>query len=77
VEELKSIMPQDFTMAQFALKWILMEDAVSCTIPGAKTPDQVVQNTAASDFPELTKEQMQAVKSIYDRYIKEQVHPLW
>jgi aryl-alcohol dehydrogenase-like predicted oxidoreductase len=77
VEELMKIKPDSITMAQFALKWILMDDAVSCTIPGAKTPVQVMQNTATSDMPQLTDEQMKAVKGIYDRYIRESVHKLW
>lgn len=77
VEELKNIKPENATMVQFALKWILMEDAVSCAIPGAKNPEQVVQNTRASDLPALTEEQMKAVKAIYDKYIRESVHLLW
>ncbi|MDQ2086474.1 aldo/keto reductase [Herbivorax sp. ANBcel31] len=77
VEELSKIKPEDCTMAQFALKWILMEDAVSCTIPGAKTPEQVVQNTASSDMPPLSEKQMEEVKNIYDKYIRNSVHQLW
>lgn len=77
VEELKKIMPENFTMVQFALKWILMEDAVSCAIPGGKTPEQVAQNAKTSDLPALTAEQVQGVKNIYDKYIREQVHHLW
>ena len=77
VEELSKIKPEGYTMAQFALKWILMEDAVSCTIPGGKTPEQVMQNAASSDMPDLSAEQMEAVKNIYDKYIKDSVHHLW
>ncbi|NLI59367.1 MAG: aldo/keto reductase [Clostridium sp.] len=77
VEELSKIKPDGYTMAQFALKWILMEDAVSCTIPGGKTPEQVMQNAASSDMPELSAEQMEAVKNIYDKYIRDSVHHLW
>lgn len=77
VEELSKMKPEDYTMAQFALRWILMEDAVSCTIPGGKTPEQVIQNAASSDMPPLSETQMQAVKSIYDNYIRDSVHHLW
>ncbi|MEP6924754.1 MAG: aldo/keto reductase, partial [Pyrinomonadaceae bacterium] len=41
VEELKKLVPEGMTMAQFALRWILMFDAVTCAIPGAKRPSQV------------------------------------
>jgi len=77
VEELKRILPQDFTMAQFALKWILMHDAVSCTIPGAKRPTQVEDNCRASDLPDLSKQVLEGVREIYDKYVKADVHHRW
>jgi aryl-alcohol dehydrogenase-like predicted oxidoreductase len=77
VEELKRIQPKDFTMAQFALKWILMHDAVSCTIPGAKRPSQVEDNSRASDLPDLPKQVMGGVREIYEKYVKADVHHRW
>ena len=77
VEGLKRILPAGMTMAQFALKWILMFDAVSCAIPGGKKEAQIVQNMQASALPDLTPEMMEQVRGIYDRYIRADVHPLW
>ncbi len=77
VEELEKIKPEDLTMAQFALKWILMDEAVSCVIPGAKNPEQVRDNARASEAPPLSDEVMQKVERIYDEYIREDVHHLW
>jgi aryl-alcohol dehydrogenase-like predicted oxidoreductase len=77
VEELKSIKPAEFTMAQFALKWILMHDAVSCTIPGAKRPAQVEDNCRASDLPGLSAQVMDGVRRIYEKHVKADVHQLW
>ncbi len=77
VEELKKIVPEGATMAQFALRWILMFDAVSCVIPGGKRPSQVEDNVAASALPPLTDEQMAAVRAVYDKTIREQVHHRW
>jgi aryl-alcohol dehydrogenase-like predicted oxidoreductase len=77
VEELKKIVPEGATMAQFALRWILMFDAVSCVIPGGKRPSQVEDNIAASAMPPLTSEQMDAVRAVYDKYVREQVHHRW
>ena len=37
-EELKELVPEGNTLAQFALRWILMHPAVSCAIPGGRTP---------------------------------------
>jgi aryl-alcohol dehydrogenase-like predicted oxidoreductase len=64
-------------MAQFALRWILMFDAVSCVIPGAKRPDQVAENVAAADQSSLSADTMDTVRDIYDRHIREQVHHQW
>ena len=77
VDELKRILPKDFTMAQFALKWILMHDAVSCTIPGAKRPSQVEDNCRASDLPDLSKQVLDGVREIYEKYVKADVHYRW
>ncbi|MCK5007422.1 MAG: aldo/keto reductase [Spirochaetales bacterium] len=77
VDELKRILPKDFTMAQFALKWILMHDAVSCTIPGAKRPSQVEDNCRASDLPDLSGQVMDGVREIYEKYVKADVHYRW
>jgi aryl-alcohol dehydrogenase-like predicted oxidoreductase len=77
VEELKAILPAGATMTQFALRWILMFDAVTCAIPGAKRPAQVEENAAASDLPPLTGAQMQAVRDVYDKYIRARVHQRW
>ena len=77
VEELKKIMPTKMTLAQFALKWILMNEAVSCVIPGAKNPSQAQQNAAASGFDALSFEVMEKAKAIYEQYLKAEIHPQW
>ncbi|MFO7320149.1 MAG: aldo/keto reductase [Chloroflexota bacterium] len=77
VEQLKPLVPEGATMAQLALRWILMFDAVTCTIPGAKNPKQAEDNVRAADLPPLTDEQMAKVRELYDRYIREQVHHRW
>jgi aryl-alcohol dehydrogenase-like predicted oxidoreductase len=64
-------------MSQFALRWILMFDAVSCAIPGGKRPEQVADNCRASDPPPLTPDAMAAVKRIYDERIRPVVQARW
>lgn len=76
-EELKKLIPEGMTMAQFALRWILMFDAVTCAIPGAKNPAQAAGNAKAADFPPLSEETMQAVRDLYDAKIKPLVHHYW
>jgi aryl-alcohol dehydrogenase-like predicted oxidoreductase len=77
VEELRPLVPEGWTMAQFALRWILMHKAVSCVIPGAKRPSQAEDNAAAADLPPIPVEIMEKVNDIYLRLIKDQVHHLW
>jgi aryl-alcohol dehydrogenase-like predicted oxidoreductase len=64
-------------MAQLALRWILMHDAVSCTIPGAKRPDQVQDNCRAADLSKIPGKTMKQIQEIYDRYIRADVHHRW
>ena len=76
VEEIKSAFPNS-NLALVALKWILMFNEVSCVIPGASKPEQLLANIKASDMPDLTQQQMNQVKSIYNHNIKPLVHQLW
>ena len=77
VEELRNMVPPGWSMAQFALRWILMFEAVTCAIPGAKRPVQAEDNAEAADLPELTVETMQAVRAVYDQRVRPQVHHFW
>lgn len=76
VEELKKIFKTE-DLAPYAIKWILMFDAVSVVIPGASREEQVYLNNKAEELPDLTKEQMDKVKEVYEKYIKESVHKNW
>jgi aryl-alcohol dehydrogenase-like predicted oxidoreductase len=77
VEELRPLVPGGASMAQLALRWILMEEAVTCTIPGAKRPEQVEENAAAAGLPALSADVMKKVRAIYDSRIRSHVHALW
>ncbi len=77
VEELRPLVPAGSTMAQMALRWILMFEAVTCAIPGAKRSDQATDNATASSLPPLSPETMGAVRDIYDRLIRPHVHQRW
>lgn len=77
VEELRKICPPGMSLTQFALRWILMFDAVTCAIPGAKRPTQAEENFAAADLPALSDEAMEAARSIYEEKIKPLVHHYW
>ena len=76
-EELKALVPDGYTLAQFALRWILMHPAVSCAIPGGKNPSQVEDNVASSEMPPLSEETMQRTREIYDGHVRAEVHHQW
>lgn len=73
-EELKAIVPQGATLAQIALRWILMFDAVTCAIPGAKRPEQVDENLKAATLSPLSTGTMDKVQETYNRLIRPQMH---
>jgi aryl-alcohol dehydrogenase-like predicted oxidoreductase len=77
VEELRRLVPNGWTLGQFALRWILMHDAVTTVIPGCKTPEQVDENAAASDLPPISESAMAEVRRIYDRHIRAHVNGRW
>jgi aryl-alcohol dehydrogenase-like predicted oxidoreductase len=77
VERLRSLVPVDATMAQFALRWILMFDAVTVVIPGARNPAQAIANAAAASLPPLPDDAMAAARRIYDEDIRAHVHARW
>jgi len=77
VEALREVCPAGMSLTQFALRWILMFDAVTCAIPGAKRPAQAEENFSAADLPPLTEPVMAAVRAVYDRWIRPEVHHRW
>ena len=77
VEELRRLVPQGATMAQFALRWILMFPDVTTAIAGAKNPQQAADNVGAASLPPLSEETMQKVREVYDTYIRPQVQQRW
>jgi aryl-alcohol dehydrogenase-like predicted oxidoreductase len=77
VEALRPLVPPGATLAQLALRWILMFEDVTCTIPGARTEAQARENAAAASLPPLGEAVMAAVRSIYDGRIRPHVHHRW
>jgi aryl-alcohol dehydrogenase-like predicted oxidoreductase len=77
VEALRPLVPTGATMAQLALRWLLMFDAVTCAIPGAKTPAQARDNVASADLPALDARTMDSARKVYDQHIRRHVHASW
>jgi aryl-alcohol dehydrogenase-like predicted oxidoreductase len=77
VDRLRPLVAQNATLAQFALRWILMFDSVTCAIPGAKHPPQAVEDARASALPELSQGMMAQIRAIYNELIRDHVHQRW
>jgi aryl-alcohol dehydrogenase-like predicted oxidoreductase len=77
VEALRPLIPRGATLAQLALRWILMFPAVTCAIPGARRPAQVDENQAAADLPELAPETMTKIRALYEQRLRPLVHHYW
>ena len=77
VDDLKPLVPSGATLTQFALRWTLMWDAVTCAIPGARSVAQAVENAGAADLPAIPDETMAAVERIYDIHVHQHVHAKW
>jgi aryl-alcohol dehydrogenase-like predicted oxidoreductase len=77
VEALRPLVPAPATMAQWALRWILMNEAVTCVIPGGRRAAQIEDNVGAAELAPLPPQVMAAVREIYDTRIKPLVHAYW
>ncbi len=77
VERLKRLVPDGMTTAQFALRWIIDQPAVSVVIPGARNGAQAGANAAAASLPPLDEATLAAVAEVYDDLIRPQVHDRW
>jgi aryl-alcohol dehydrogenase-like predicted oxidoreductase len=64
-------------MAQMTLRWILMDDAVSTVIPGARNPEQAQANAAAAGLPRLSDETMTLIGEVYAQRVRPHVHGRW
>jgi aryl-alcohol dehydrogenase-like predicted oxidoreductase len=76
VEKLKGLLPDKFSLADLALKWILMHDEVSVVIPGAINSAQVQMNTRISDLGDISS-LLPKIESIYEELIKPDVDDRW
>ncbi|MXN46823.1 aldo/keto reductase [Shinella kummerowiae] len=77
VEEIRALVPTGATMAAFALRWILMADAVSVVIPGARNAEQAKANAAAASLPAIPQDVMEATREVYSRLVAPHVHDRW
>ncbi len=77
VDELRPLVPAGSSLAQMALRWILMSTAVTAAIPGARTPEQARANAAAADLAPLAPAVMERIARLYEERVRPLVHQRW
>lgn len=77
VEQLRPGLPPDWSLSQLALRWILMFPAITCTIPGGRRPEQVLENVQAADLPPVPAGLMATIDNLYQQQIRPHVHHYW
>ena len=77
VEEVRKLVPEGATMAAFALRWILMHEAVTVVIPGARNGEQAKANAEAASLAPISHDVLAATREIYERLIAPHVHHRW
>ncbi|WP_105972393.1 aldo/keto reductase [Streptomyces geranii] len=75
--EFSALVPEGYTPAQLALRWILQQPGVTTVIPGARSAEQARANAATAALPPLSQEALTAIQDLYDRRIKAQVETRW
>jgi aryl-alcohol dehydrogenase-like predicted oxidoreductase len=77
VGDIRPLVSEGTTMAQFTLRWILDHEAVTTVIPGSTTPEHVAENVAAAELPPLSHETHGAVQDVYETQVHDAVHHRW
>lgn len=77
LEDLRPHVPDEMTMAQFTLRWILDHEAVTTVIPGSTSPTHIEENAGTAAFSELTHQTHGAVTDVYDEHVRDHVHHRW
>ncbi|MQY10563.1 Aldo-keto reductase IolS [Streptomyces sp. RB5] len=75
--EFAALAPEGATPAQTALRWIMQQPGVSTVIPGARNAAQARANAGAAALPPLPESTLEAVRELYDRRFRAEIHDRW
>jgi len=73
VESLRPYVPEDTSVSQFAIRWILDHPAVSTVIAGTSRPEQVAENASVSALPPLDEEVHNKLRRFYEQKVRSHV----
>ena len=70
-DDLKGFVPEGYTLAEMALRWLLDQEGVSTIIAGCSHPEQVKRNAFASSLPPLPEGLRGALRTFYEGNVRE------
>ncbi|MFI8632298.1 aldo/keto reductase [Microbacterium sp. NPDC077663] len=77
-EELSAALPDGVSLPAASLAWIASRPGVTSVIPGARTTAQARSNADAGSIdPAVLETFASAVVDVYDRRLREDIHPQW
>ncbi|WP_419817034.1 aldo/keto reductase [Glaciibacter flavus] len=76
-QEFAALVPDGVPTAEAALAWVAQRPGVSVVIPGARSPEQARANAAAGSRAPLGDTFDAGVTDLYDRELRESIHPRW
>ena len=77
VDELTAALPSDTSLPRAALRWIVDQPGVTTVIPGARNPRQAQGNAAVSLDDPTSPHFAAAVRRVYDKRLRADIHPRW
>ncbi|MDO3695082.1 aldo/keto reductase [Wenyingzhuangia sp. chi5] len=72
-EELKSICPDNLSLTELSLRWILDHDAVTTIIPGASSSKHIEGNAKASSLSPLSEKTMKELSEFYQKKVHQHI----
>jgi len=76
-KEFAALVPQGITPAQAAIAWLAQQPGITTIIPGARSPAQARANAEAGTLPPLGTDFDAAVRALYDRHFRAELHDRW
>lgn len=76
-QELAAAVPAGMTLAQASIAWLAQQEGITTVIPGGRSPEQARSNASAGELGPLPASFDAAVRDVYERFIKVDVHDRW
>ncbi|RED49011.1 aldo/keto reductase [Seonamhaeicola aphaedonensis] len=76
-DELKAFCPENLSILEMSLRWILDHKEVTTIIPGASSTKQVIENSKISNLPSLSSQLMKQLEDFYHNKIHSHIRGVY